>query len=38
MHFQIKMPENGRRNKFRDKETTEQVLLMFLVFKMLTER
>ena len=38
MNFQIKMPENGRKNIFREKETTNKVPLVFLVFKVLAER
>ena len=38
MHFQVKMPKNGRKNKFRDKEPTEKLPPIFLVLKMLTER
>ena len=38
MHFQFKIPENGRKNIFRDKETTNMVPLMFLDVKVLTER
>ena len=35
MHFQVKMPENGRKNIFREKETTNKVPLMFLDVKCL---
>ena len=38
MHFQVKMPENGRKNIFRDKERRNKVALMFLGAKVLTER
>ena len=33
MHFQVKMPQNGK-----DKQTTNKKLLMFLDVKMLSER
>ena len=29
MNFQVKMPENGNKNPFRDKKTTNKVPLMF---------
>ena len=32
------MPENGRKNVFREKQTTKKVPLMFLDVKVLTER
>ena len=38
MNLQVKMPENNRKEIFRDKQTTNKVLLMFLDVKMLTER
>ena len=38
MHFQIKMRENGRKNMFREKQTTNKLPLMFLDVKVLTER
>ena len=38
MNFQVKMPENGRKNRFRVKQTTKKVPLMFLGVKVLTER
>ena len=38
MYFQVKMPENGRNNIFRDKQTTNKVPLMFLDVKVLAER
>ena len=38
MHFQDKFRENGRENIFRDKQTTNNVPLMFLGVKVLTER
>ena len=38
MHFQVKMAENGRKNIFRDKQTTSKAPLMFLDVKVLTER
>ena len=31
------MPENGRKNNFRDKQTTNKVPLIFSDVKMLTE-
>ena len=37
-HFQDKIPENGRKNIFRDRKTTNNVPLMFLDVKVLTER
>ena len=38
MHLQVKMPGNGGRNRFRDKQTTNKIALMFLDVKVLTER
>ena len=38
MHLQVKMPGNGGRNIFRDKQTTNKIALMFLDVKVLTER
>ena len=38
MSFQVKMPENGRKKIFREKETRNKVPLMFLDIKVLTER
>ena len=38
IHFQVKMPENGRNKIYRDKQTTNKVPLMFLDVKLLTER
>ena len=38
MYLQVKMPENGRKNIFRNKEITNKVPLMFLDVKVLTER
>ena len=38
MHFQVKMPENRRKNIFRDKQKPAKVLLMLLEVKVLTER
>ena len=38
MHFQVKMAENGRKNIFKDKQTTHKVPLMFLDVKVLMER
>ena len=37
MYLQVKMPENSRRNMFRDKHTTKKVPLIFLGVKVLTE-
>ena len=37
MHFEVEMPENGRQNIFRDKQTTKKVPLIFLDFKVITE-
>ena len=38
MHFQVKMPQNGKENTFRDKQTTNKVVLMFFNDKLLTKR
>ena len=38
MHFQVKMSEKGRKNIFRDNQTTNKVVLMFLAIKVVTER
>ena len=38
MRFQLKKPENGRKNIFRHKETTNNTPLMFLDVKVHTER
>ena len=38
MHFLVKMSKNGRKNIFREKETTNKVPLMLLDVKALTER
>ena len=38
MHFQVKMPENDRKNIFRDKQTTSRLPLMFLDVKVFTEK
>ena len=38
MLFQFKMPENGRKYRFRDKQRQNNLTLMFLDVKMLTER
>ena len=38
MHFQFKMPENGRKKRLRGKKTTNKALLMSLVVKVLTKR
>ena len=37
MHFQVRMPGNGRKKIFRDKQATKKVPLMFLDVKILTE-
>ena len=37
MHFQVKMPENGTKNIFREKQTINKVPLMFLDVKGFTE-
>ena len=37
MHFQVKMPENGRDNIFKDKKTKNKVPLVFSDVKVLTE-
>ena len=36
--FEVKMAENGRKNIFREMETTNKVPLMCLDLKILTER
>ena len=33
MHFEVKMVENGRKNIFKDKLTTNKVPIMFLDVK-----
>ena len=38
MHFQVKMPENGKKNIFREKQTTNKMPLMFLDVNVLRER
>ena len=38
MLFQVKTPENGTKNIFRDKQTTNKVLLMFLDVKVLNKQ
>ena len=38
MHFQVKMAENGKKNIFKEKETTNKVPLMILEIHVLTER
>ena len=38
INFQLKMPENGKKNTSRDKQTTTKVALMFFDDKLLTER
>ena len=37
MYFQVKMPENGRKNMFRDEQTTHKVPLMLLDIKILMQ-
>ena len=37
MHFQVKMPENGRNKIFNDKQTTSKVCLMFGDVRVLTQ-
>ena len=37
MHFQVKMRENGRKNIFKEKQTTNKVPLMFLNANVVTE-
>ena len=37
MHFQVKKPQNGKKNPFRDKETTTNEYLRFFDVKVLTE-
>ena len=38
MNFEVKMPQNGRKNIFRDKQTTKKVPLTFLDVQVVTER
>ena len=38
MHLHLKIPENDRKNKFRDKETTDKVPLIFFILKAFTEK
>ena len=38
MRFQLKKPQNGSKNIFRDKQTTNKTSLMFLDIKEVTER
>ena len=38
MNFEVKMPQNGRKNIFRDKQTTKKVPLIFLDVQVVTER
>ena len=38
MQFEVKMSENGRKNIFRQKQPANNILLMFLDVKVLTER
>ena len=37
MPFQVKMPENGKKNTCRDNKTTRNVILIILDLKELTE-
>ena len=37
LHFQVKKPQNGKKNSFRDKETTTNEDLRFSDVKELTE-
>ena len=34
MHFQFKVPENGRKHEFRDKQITNKVPVIFLDVKL----
>ena len=38
MHFVVKMPENGRKKRLRENQTTKRVAVMFLLMKLLSER
>ena len=38
MHFQVKTPENGAKNIFRNKHRTKKLPVMFLDAKVFTER
>ena len=38
MHFQVKLAENGRKNIFIDKKTTNEVWLVFLDVEVVAER
>ena len=38
MYLQVKMPQNHRKNIFKDKQTTNKVPVIFLDVKVLTER
>ena len=38
IYLQVKMPQNGRKNVFRDKQIKNKVPLLFLHAKLLTER
>ena len=38
MYVQVKMPENGTKNVFRELETTKNQQLKFVDVKVLTER
>ena len=38
MYLQVKMPENGRKNVFSDKQTTNKLPLIFLDAKVLTQK
>ena len=33
MHFQLNMPDNGRKNIFKDRQTTKKVPVIFLDVK-----
>ena len=37
MHFHVKMPQNGKKNIFREEETKNKIPLMFLDAKILME-
>ena len=37
MYLQVKMSENGRKNLFRDEQTTNKVAVLFLDVKVLTQ-
>ena len=38
MYLQVKMPENGKKNVFSDKQTTKNKQLKFIEAKVFTER